>query len=84
MWVLTIGVLEVNPEVDSIHEQRGRARSALFSRVRVKRPSEIAIKWMEYEIRMFEMAAIHVVHPQKLIQVSHDPTLHGRIFYFQN
>ena len=35
VWVLTIGVLEVNPELDSIRAQRGRARSALFSRVRV-------------------------------------------------
>ena len=33
VWVLTIGVLEVNPEVDSIRAQRGRARSALFYRV---------------------------------------------------
>ena len=33
VWVLTIGVLEVNPEVESISAQRGRARSALFSRV---------------------------------------------------
>ena len=33
VWVLTIGVLEVNREVDSIRAQRGRARSALFSRV---------------------------------------------------
>ena len=33
VWVLTIRVLEVNPEVDSIRAQRGRARSALFSRV---------------------------------------------------
>ena len=33
MWDLTIGVLEVNPELDSIRAQRGRARSALFSRV---------------------------------------------------
>ena len=32
-WVLTIGVLEVHPEGDSIRAQRGRARSALFSRV---------------------------------------------------
>ena len=36
VWVLTIGVLEVNPERDSIRAQRGRARSALFSRVRFK------------------------------------------------
>ena len=35
VWVLTIGVLEVNPEWDSIRAQRGRARSALFSRVQV-------------------------------------------------
>ena len=33
VWVLTIGVLEVNPEWDSIRAQRGRARSALFYRV---------------------------------------------------
>ena len=33
VWVLTIGVLEVNPELDSIRAQRGRARSALLSRV---------------------------------------------------
>ena len=33
VWVLTIGVLEVNPELDSIRAQRGRARSELFSRV---------------------------------------------------
>ena len=33
VWVLTIGVLEVNPELDSICGQRVRARSALFSRV---------------------------------------------------
>ena len=33
VWVLTIGVLEVNPERDSIRAQRGPARSALFSRV---------------------------------------------------
>ena len=33
VWVLTIRVLQVNPELDSIHAQRGRARSALFSRV---------------------------------------------------
>ena len=33
VWALTIGVLEVNPEGDSIRAQRGRARSALFSRV---------------------------------------------------
>ena len=32
MWVLTIGVLEVNPEVESIRAQSGRA---LFSRVPV-------------------------------------------------
>ena len=31
VWVLTIGVLEVNHEGDSIRAQRGRARSALFS-----------------------------------------------------
>ena len=30
VWVLTIGVLEVNPEVESICAQRGRARSALL------------------------------------------------------
>ena len=36
VWVLTIGVLEVNPEVESIRAQRGRARSALFSRVSLK------------------------------------------------
>ena len=30
---MTLGVLEVNPEVDSIRAQRGRARSSLFSRV---------------------------------------------------
>ena len=29
MWVLTIGVLEVNPELDSICAQRGRAYFAL-------------------------------------------------------
>ena len=33
VWVLTIGVLEVNPEGDANRAQRGRARSALFSRV---------------------------------------------------
>ena len=33
VWVLTIGVLEVNPELDSIRAQQRRARSALFSRV---------------------------------------------------
>ena len=33
VWVLTIGVLEVNPEGDSIRAQHGRARSARFSRV---------------------------------------------------
>ena len=33
VWVLTIGVLEVNHEGDSIRAQRERARSALFSRV---------------------------------------------------
>ena len=33
VWVLTIGVLEVIPERDSIRAQRGRARSALFCRV---------------------------------------------------
>ena len=33
VWVLTIGVLEVNPEWDSIRAQRRRARSALFSLV---------------------------------------------------
>ena len=32
-WVLTIGVLKVNPELDSVRAQRGRARSTLFSRV---------------------------------------------------
>ena len=32
VWVLTIGVLEVNPEGDAIRAQRGRAGSALFSR----------------------------------------------------
>ena len=36
VWVLTIGVLEVNPEGDSVRAQRGRARSALFSRVLLK------------------------------------------------
>ena len=36
LWVLTIGVLEVNPELDSIRAQRGRARIALFSRVVLK------------------------------------------------
>ena len=30
VWVLTIGVLEVNPELESIRAQRGRARSAPF------------------------------------------------------
>ena len=35
VWVLTIGVLEGNPEGDSIRAQRERARSALFSRVRL-------------------------------------------------
>ena len=34
--VLTIRVLEVNPERDSIRARRGRARSALFSRVLLK------------------------------------------------
>ena len=33
VWVLTIGVLEGNPEGDSIRAQRERARSALFSQV---------------------------------------------------
>ena len=33
VWVLTIGLLEVNAEVESIRAQRGRARSALISRV---------------------------------------------------
>ena len=33
VWILTIGVIEVNPELESIRSQRGRARSALFSRV---------------------------------------------------
>ena len=33
VWVLTIGVLEVNPERDSIRAQRERARSVLFSQV---------------------------------------------------
>ena len=33
VWVLTIGVLEVNPELDSIRAQIGRARSALLRRV---------------------------------------------------
>ena len=37
VWVLTIGVLEVNAEVESIRAQRGRARSALISRVILKR-----------------------------------------------
>ena len=37
VWVLTIGVLEVNPEWDSIRAQRGRARSALFYRVIFKK-----------------------------------------------
>ena len=31
VWVLTIGVLEVNPELDSVRAQRGRARSKLLS-----------------------------------------------------
>ena len=35
VWVLTIGVLEDNPERDSIRAQRGRARSAHFSRVSI-------------------------------------------------
>ena len=35
VWVLTIGVLEVNPEGDAIRAQRGHARSALFSRVTI-------------------------------------------------
>ena len=42
MWVLTIGVLEVNPELDSIRAQRGRARSALFSRVLITFPLQVA------------------------------------------
>ena len=33
VWVLTIGVLEVNPELYSIRAQQRRARSAIFSRV---------------------------------------------------
>ena len=33
VWVLIIGVLEDNPERDSIRARRGRAQSALFSRV---------------------------------------------------
>ena len=36
VWVQTIGVLEVNPEGDSIRAQSGRARSALLSRVIIK------------------------------------------------
>ena len=36
MWVLTIGLLVVNPEVDSNRAQRGRAQSALFGRVVLK------------------------------------------------
>ena len=36
VWVLTIGGLEVNPEVESIRAHRGRARSALFYRVCLK------------------------------------------------
>ena len=36
VWILSIGVLEVNPERDSILAQRGHAQSALFSRVVVK------------------------------------------------
>ena len=35
MWVLTIGVLEVYPHWHTIRAQRGRARSALFSRVKI-------------------------------------------------
>ena len=31
VWVLTFGLLEVNPKLDSIHAQRGRA---LFRRVK--------------------------------------------------
>ena len=33
VWVLAIGVLEVNPELDSIRAQRGRAQRAFFSQV---------------------------------------------------
>ena len=33
---LSLNYLEVNPELDSIRTQRGRARSALFSRVVLK------------------------------------------------
>ena len=33
VWALTIWVLEVNPELGCIRAQRGRALSALFSRV---------------------------------------------------
>ena len=36
VWVLTIRVLEVNPERDSIRAQCGRARSVLFSRNKLK------------------------------------------------
>ena len=35
VWVPTFMVLKANPERDSIRAQRGRARSALFSRVRI-------------------------------------------------
>ena len=33
VWVLIIGVLEVNPELEYIHAQRGRTQKALFGRV---------------------------------------------------
>ena len=57
VWVLTIGVLEVNHEVESIRAQRGRARSALFSRVnimfdfRCKMLNPFAVKAVRVESR---------------------------------
>ena len=56
MWVLTIEVLEVNPERDSIRAQRGRARSELFSRVFVNQViASIMSEWEEQILRVMSL-----------------------------
>ena len=65
VWVLTIEVLEVNGQLDTIRAQCRRARSALFCRVDVIHPSYIHPIRNGYvanhRIHVFQHSRLHVV-----------------------
>ena len=75
MWVLTIGVLEVNPELDSIRAQRGHAQSALFSRVykrvRLQSDFEETVASVSVKESHNETSELQVVNPpcQELVEL---------------